>query len=50
LGYTLATAEMAAQEVLSLPIWPDMAFEVQEQVVDTLKSFLCTTESLHHSQ
>jgi dTDP-4-amino-4,6-dideoxygalactose transaminase len=39
-GYTLPVAEVAALEVLSLPIWPDMAFELQERVVDTLKSFI----------
>lgn len=44
LGYSLPIAETAAHEVLSLPIWPDMDFEVQERVVDTLKNFMCSSD------
>jgi dTDP-4-amino-4,6-dideoxygalactose transaminase len=40
LGYNLPISEAAALEVLSLPIWPNMAFDVQERVVEALKSFI----------
>jgi dTDP-4-amino-4,6-dideoxygalactose transaminase len=39
-NHSLPVAEVAALEVLSLPIWPDMTFELQGRVVDTLKSFI----------
>ena len=50
LSYTLPVAEAAALEVLSLPIWPDMAFELQERVVDTLKSFIYCSYGDNHNQ
>ncbi|MDB5098496.1 MAG: putative PLP-dependent enzyme involved in cell wall biosis [Cyanobacteria bacterium RYN_339] len=40
LGYQLPLAEQAAAEVLSLPIWPTMAQEIQERVVQALKQAL----------
>ncbi len=49
LSYTLPVAEAAALEVLSLPIWPDMAFELQERVVDTLKSFIYCSYGDNHN-
>ncbi len=36
LNYTLPQAEIAAAEVLSLPIWPDMPTATQERVVQVL--------------
>lgn len=41
MGCSLPVAEAAVREVLSLPIWPDMAIEVQERVVEVLKNFVC---------
>jgi dTDP-4-amino-4,6-dideoxygalactose transaminase len=35
-GYHLPAAESAAAEVLSLPIWPQISADVQQQVVDVL--------------
>ncbi|TCJ18875.1 DegT/DnrJ/EryC1/StrS family aminotransferase [Rubrobacter taiwanensis] len=39
-GYELPATEAASGEVLSLPIWPQMARTVQEQVVDSLREAL----------
>jgi dTDP-4-amino-4,6-dideoxygalactose transaminase len=36
LGYRLPATELAAEEVLSLPIWPQIALDVQERVAETL--------------
>lgn len=36
LGYRLPVAEAAAEEVLSLPIWPQITRAVQERVAETL--------------
>lgn len=39
-GYVLPVAEKAADEVISLPIWPKITAEVQERVVAAIKSAL----------
>lgn len=39
-GCKLPHAESASGEVLSLPIWPEMSVELQEQIVDVLKCIL----------
>ncbi len=40
LNYRLPAAEQAAEEVLSLPIWPQMPAEAQERVASTLRMLL----------
>jgi len=39
-GASLPLAERAAQEVLSLPIWPGIPAKVQERVADALRAAL----------
>ncbi len=40
LGYSFPQAEMAACEVLSLPIWPQMTHAVQDRVIHSLRQCL----------
>lgn len=40
LGYRLPLAERAAQQALSLPIWPQIDSNLQERVIDKLKEAL----------
>ena len=40
LGYELPESERAAREVISLPIWPQIEFEIQEFVSDNIKNIL----------
>ena len=39
----LPVAEQAANEVLSLPIWPQIGSDVQVRVVEAIKDFLGPT-------